>query len=352
MGKKMLGAYLPGNSTVELREIEIPEPGIGQVLLKIKASGVCGSDIHYIYHKHIGEREKGTAYLDVVCGHEPSGQVVKLGPGCRHFKEGDRCIVYHISGCGFCHNCRKGYQISCTSPNRKAYGWQRDGANAEYMVADEKDLIVLPDELSYKDGCFISCGVGTAYEGILRGGISGSDTVLVVGLGPVGMAAGMLAKGKGARLVIGVDVQEDRRRTAESHGFVDMAIPADGEALEKIRELTWGGATRTIDCSGNPHGRHLALQATHEWGRAVYLGETGHVQFDVSDELLHKQRTLIGSWVTSLANMEECTYDLVAWGLHPDRIVTHTFPLSKAPEAFELMSAGGCGKVVIDPELD
>ncbi|MBN2625019.1 MAG: zinc-binding dehydrogenase, partial [Spirochaetales bacterium] len=231
------------------------------------------------------------------------------------------------------------------------YGWQRDGANAEYMIADEKDLIVLPDELSFKDGCFISCGVGTAYEGILRGGISGSDTVLVVGLGPVGMAAGMLAKGKGARLVIGVDVQEDRRKTAESHGFVDMAIPADGEALGKIRELTRGGATRTIDCSGNPHGRHLALQATHEWGRAVYLGETGHVQFDVSDELLHKQRTLIGSWVTSLANMEECTYDLVAWGLHPDKIVTHTFPLSKAPEAFELMSAGGCGKVVIDPEL-
>ena len=352
MSKKMIGAFLPGNSTVELKEIDIPEPGIDQVLLKIKASGVCGSDIHYIYHKHIGEKEKGTAYLDVVSGHEPCGQIVKTGPGCRYFKEGDRCIVYHISGCGFCHNCRKGYQISCTSPNRKAYGWQRDGGNAEYMLADEKDLITLPDALSWKDGCFISCGVGTAYEGVLRAGISGSDTVLVVGLGPVGMAAAMLAKGKGARLVIGVDVKEERRKTAETLGFVDKIFAVKSNTLNEIRQITSGGATRTIDCSGNPDGRLLALQATHEWGRTVYLGETGHVKFDVSDDLLHKQRSLIGSWVSSLANMEECTYDLVAWGLHPDGIVTHSFPLSKAAEAYELMSSGGCGKVIIDPELD
>ena len=352
MKKKMLGAFLPGNSTVEMREIDVPEPGIGEVLLKVKASGVCGSDIHYIYHGHKGEPEKGTAYLNVVCGHEPCGQVVGLGPGCKYFKEGDRVVVYHISGCGFCRNCRKGYQISCTSPNRKAYGWQRDGGNAEYMIAEEKDLIMLPEPLTWKDGCFISCGVGTAYEGILRAGVSGADTVLVVGLGPVGQAAAMLAKGMGARIVLGADVQEERIKTAKDLGFIDHIYKTGPDTLEQIRELTKGGATKTIDCSGNPNGRLLAIQATHEWGKTVFLGETKHVQFDVSDDLLHKQRTIIGSWVTSLYNMEECCDRLVEWEMHPDKIVTDVFPLSKAPEAFSLMANGGCGKVVIDPELD
>ena len=332
-----------------LREVPVPEPGIGQVLLKVKASGVCGSDIHFIYHGHKGSKADGTAYMDVVCGHEPAGQVVGLGPGCRHFKEGDRVAVYHISGCGFCRSCRKGYQISCTDPSRAAYGWQRDGGSAEYLVAEERDLIALPQPLTYRDGCFISCGVGTAYEGVLRADISGSDSVLVVGLGPVGMAAAMLAKGRGAQIVIGVDVQATRVEEAKALGLVDHGFISGEGTLAEIKELTRGGAGKTIDCSGHPAGRLLALQACREWGRTVYLGETGNVTFNVSDDLLHKQRTLFGSWVTSLHNMDQCCDDLVAWNIHPDRIVTDVFPLARAAEAYALMATGKCGKVVIEP---
>jgi threonine dehydrogenase-like Zn-dependent dehydrogenase len=346
----MLAAFLPGNSTVEMREIATPTPGIGQVLLKVKASGICGSDIHFIYHGHKGSKVDGTAYLDVVCGHEPCGQVVGRGPGCRHFREGDRVAVYHISGCGFCRDCRRGYQISCTDPTRAAYGWQRNGGNAEYLVADERDLIFLPEALTYRDGCFISCGVGTAYEGILRADVSGSDTVLVVGLGPVGMAAAMLAKGRGARIVLGADIQPVRVEAAKSLGLVDHGLVSGANTLGEVLDLTKGGATKAIDCSGHPAGRLLALQASRSWGRTVYLGETGHVTFNVSDDLLHKQRTLHGSWVTSLANMEQCCEDLVGWNLHPDIIVTDVFPLAKAPEAYALMAAGKSGKIVIEPE--
>jgi threonine dehydrogenase-like Zn-dependent dehydrogenase len=174
--KTMLAAYLPGNSTVDLREVAVPTPGINQVLIKMKSSGICGSDVHYIYHQHraTAAAPDKPLYQGFINGHEPCGQIVAMGQGCRHFKEGDRVLVYHISGCGFCPNCRRGFPISCTGKGKAAYGWQRDGGHAEYLLAEEKDLILLPDALSYEDGAFISCGVGTAYEGILRYASKGS----------------------------------------------------------------------------------------------------------------------------------------------------------------------------------
>ncbi len=149
--KTMQGAILPGNSTVLLREFNIPEPGHGEVLIKMKASTICGSDIRCIYHEHLGKGPEG--YQGVIAGHEPCGQIAAVGPGCRRFSAGDRVIVYHISGCGLCNDCRRGYMISCTSEKyRRAYGWQRDGGMADYLLAEEKDLILLPDQLSYVDG--------------------------------------------------------------------------------------------------------------------------------------------------------------------------------------------------------
>jgi D-arabinose 1-dehydrogenase-like Zn-dependent alcohol dehydrogenase len=132
--------------------------------LEVKASTICGSDIRCIYHEHLGKGPEG--YQGVIAGHEPSGLIVETGPGCRRFKTGDRVIVYHISGCGVCNDCRRGYMISCTSEKyRRAYGWQRDGGMAEFLLAEEKDLIPLPDELTYFDGAQVACGFGTVSEG-------------------------------------------------------------------------------------------------------------------------------------------------------------------------------------------
>ena len=140
--KTMLAAYLPGNSTFDLREVAVPTPGINQVLIKMKSSGICGSDVHYIYHQHraTAAAPDKPLYQGFINGHEPCGQIVAMGQGCRHFKEGDRVLVYHISGCGFCPNCRRGFPISCTGKGKAAYGWQRDGGHAEYLLAEEKDL--------------------------------------------------------------------------------------------------------------------------------------------------------------------------------------------------------------------
>jgi len=342
----MRGAVLPGNSTVEMKDFSVPEPGHGQVLVQVKASTICGSDIRAIYHEHVGKGAEG--YQGVIAGHEPCGQIVAEGPGLKRFKTGDRVIIYHISGCGVCNDCRRGYMISCTSHHRAAYGWQRDGGMAPYLIADEKDLVYLPDELSYIDGAQVACGFGTVYEGLEKIGISGNDAVLVVGLGPVGLAALMLAKALGANKLIGVDVVQERLDLAEKLGLADHVLTASANNAEEIRKLTGGhGVERAIDASGNDKGRLTAIQATRKWGKVVFIGEGGTVNFEPSRDIIHDQITLYGSWVTSIWKMEELVEKLVRWNIHPEDLVTDTFSLENVSAAYELMAGGKCGKVAV-----
>ncbi len=343
----MRGVVLPGDSTVEPVEREVPEPGHGQVLLAMKASSICGSDIRAIYREHLGHGPE--AYQGVVAGHEPCGQVVAVGPGCRRLAEGDRVVVYHISGCGVCEQCRSGYLIGCTSPARAAYGWQRDGGHADYLLAEESTCLPLPDSLTYVDGALVSCGFGTAYEALLRLDVSGRDTLLVTGLGPVGLAAAMLARGMGVGHVVGTDLSPERRRIGVELGLVDEALAADDETLsDALDELSAGrGFTATLDASGNPAARHLALSSTATWGRCAFVGEGGDVGFDVSQLMIHKQVSLHGSWVTSVGHMGDLLRHLDRWRVHPEEIVTDTFTLDDAAAAYQLADRGTSGKVVI-----
>jgi len=349
----MIGAYLPGNSTVELREVPNPQPGHGEVLLRMKASTICGSDIRCIYHEHLGKGPEG--YQGVIAGHEPCGQIVAAGPGCRRFGEGDRVIVYHISGCGVCNDCRRGYMISCTSARyRRAYGWQRDGGMADFMLAEEKDLIALPDDLSYADGAQVACGFGTVYEGLQKIGICGDHDVLITGLGPVGLATAALCRALGAHRIIGIDVVPERLELARRLSLCDALLAAGPANVSQVLDLTAGrGVERAIDCSANDAARATAIRATRKWGRIVFLGEGGRVEFNPSPDIIHDQKTIYGSWVTSTWLMEELVERLVRWNLYPARLITHRFRLEEVGRAYEVMSTGRCGKVAVcfDEEL-
>ncbi len=349
--KTMQGAILPGNSTVELRTFDIPKPGYGQVLVKTMATTICGSDIRCIYREHTGKGAEG--YIPgTIAGHEPCGVIVEEGEGLKRFQKGDRVIVYHISGCGVCNDCRRGYYISCTSKHRRAYGWQRDGGMAPYILADEKDLIALPDELTYKDGAQVACGFGTVYEAIEKIGVCGNDAVLVTGLGPVGLAALMLARAMGANQLIGVEVSDYRIELAKKLGLADVIDKADDAAYEAVMKATHGrGVERAIDASASDAGRRLAIRATREWGKIAFVGEGGSCYFEPSPDIIHGQKTIYGSWVTSLWRMEELVERLVRWKIHPDKLITDEFPLERADEAYALMAGGRCGKVaVVFPE--
>jgi threonine dehydrogenase-like Zn-dependent dehydrogenase len=343
----MLGAILPGNSTVELQEFDIPVPGHGEVLIRMKSSTICGSDIRCIYHEHLGRGPEGYQ-PGMIAGHEPSGQIVETGPGCRRFKKDDRVIVYHISGCGVCNDCRRGYMISCTSPYRRAYGWQRDGGMAEYMLAEEKDLVALPDELSYSDGAQVACGFGTVYEGLGKIGVSGNDAVLITGLGPVGLASAMLCRAMGAQKIFGIEVIGERLSLARDLGLFTQVLKASEDNVEQIRDLTAGhGVERSIDCSASGKARLTCIQAARKWGKIVFLGEGGTCEFQPSRDIIHDQKTIYGSWVTTIWRMEELVERLVRWNIRPESLITNRFTLNQVSDAYSLMASGKCGKVAV-----
>ena len=240
----------------------------------MKASTICGSDIRCIYHEHLGKGPEG--YQGVIAGHEPSGQIVEVGPGCRRFAVGDRVIVYHISGCGVCNDCRRGYMISCTSEKyRRAYGWQRDGGMADFMIAEEKDIIALPDELSYADGAQVACGFGTVYEAIEKVGVSGNHAVLITGLGPVDWpprhCAVSLARSRSSVLIS----SPERLGWRNPSGSVTQSLIRSRQPRCSTNLTHNYGVERAFDCSANAAARATAIVATRKWGRIAFVGEGG-----------------------------------------------------------------------------
>ena len=338
----MRGVYLPGKRETLVRsDVAVPAVGPGQVLLRVGASTICGSDVRAIYREHLGSGPEG--YNDVIAGHEPSGRVVAVGPGIRRLFVGDRVAVYHISGCGLCSECVKGYFISCTSDRRRAYGWQRDGGHADYLVADESTCVRLPDSMSFLDGACVACGFSTAYEALVRLGISGQDSLLITGLGPVGLAAGLLARKLGASPILGSDPASERAELALELGAVDEIVSSD--------DIVPNMVTAAVDCSGSGPGRRNALRGLRRWGRMAFVGEGGDMSCDVSHDVIHRQITLIGSWVTSVGRMAELLERLDVWKLHPEIIVSDRFDLDDADNAYKLVDGGRFGKAALIPDL-
>jgi threonine dehydrogenase-like Zn-dependent dehydrogenase len=219
---------------------------------------------------------------------------------------------------------------------------------AEYLLAEEKDLVLLPDSLSYADGAQVACGFGTVYEGLEKIGISGNDAVLVTGLGPVGLATAMLAKALGAQKIIGTDIVPERLELARELKLCDEVLVSSPDNVAQVRALTGGnGVEKAIDCSANDKARLTAIQATRKWGKICFLGEGGTVSFQPSPDIILDQKTIYGSWVTNIWRMEELVERIVRWNIHPEILITHRFTLDKAGDAYSLMASGKCGKVAV-----
>jgi threonine dehydrogenase-like Zn-dependent dehydrogenase len=333
----MRGLVFPGDRRVELREFPDPKPGAGEVVVQIRASGMCGSDLR--------PYELGQATY--VTGHEPCGTVSERGPGVTDVQApiGARVMVHHYWGCGVCKHCRVGYTQMCVTGAR-VMGFSANGGNAEYLLAPAGSLVVLPDELSFAEGAAISCGTGTAYSALKRLGVSGRDTLAVFGQGPVGLAATQLATAMGAR-VIAVDPLAERRTLACQLG-ADVALDSSaGSVVEAIRELTHGeGADATLDCTGHPEARANCAKAARAWGRACFVGEHGTATFDMTPDVIHKQLTMYGSWTFSTVLLAECAQFAVDRHVPLRDVFTESFTIDDADAAFRKFSARGMGKGV------
>src|SRR5579872_633824 len=221
--RDMRGVVFTGNRKLELRTFPDPTPGPGEVVIELKASGMCGSDLKfYRRSKSGGEGAVAFGFADpgeIIAGHEPCGIVAAVGAGVteKQARIGSRVMQFHYAGCGLCAQCRSGWGQLCIEGVKTIFGVTGNGAHARYLKCPADTLVHLPDELSFETGAAISCGTGTAWAALHRLGLGGQHTIAVFGQGPVGLSATQLAAVFGAR-VIAIDIGRERLETARGFG--------------------------------------------------------------------------------------------------------------------------------------
>lgn len=343
----MKGIVFLGDRNLELQDFDDPTPGPGEVVLEIKASGMCGSDLHF-YRAKDGPATFGLVTDGpTIGGHEPCGIVAAVGAGVDTLAIGDRVMNHHYSGCGSCVDCRAGWQQLCND-GFVVYGATAHGAHAPYMAAKADTMVALPEPLSFAAGAAISCGTGTAFSALSRMQVSGRDTVAIFGLGPVGLSATLFARQMGAR-VIAIDLSTERLALASQMGADELVNGTDADAVEAVMELTGGrGAEKTIDCTGAAPARAQAVRTTRTWGTCCFVGEGGTVELDVSPDILRRQLTIIGSWTFSSVGQADCARYVADRGIDIEQLFTHRFELDQASEAYELFDQQTTGKGVFE----
>ena len=357
----MRGVVPLGEGRVEVREVPDPHPGPGEAVVALRNAGICGSDLHTAHKswEEIGERQNR------VIGHEASGVVAKVGAGVSPALVGTRVSVYHYRGCGVCRHCLAGEIVFCAG--KRGYGWHLHGADADYLLTDARNCCPLPDELTHLDGSFLACAAGTAYAALRKlEAVPGAPLCAVVGLGPVGLAAALLARAMGWR-VIGLDRVAARRSYAEAQGVATVIPPADDEGApaaapgrveraagpltEAVRAVT-GGADpgRVFDASGSEGGLAAALEVVGRGGRVVTVGRgmwplRFAPQVNVAD-LIRKQAQVMGSWVLPIHYYYDLVDLMVATGTSFAPLAAGRFPIDEAPRAFAVAdSPATLGKV-------
>ena len=334
----MRGVIFTGNRQAEILEFPDPQAGPGEAVVKIRASGICGSDLHWY---------RASEPTDMITGHEACGVIQELGPGAPlGLKVGDRVIVHHYAGCGICEICAMGYEQMCPLGHVTYGGGTGHGANADFILVPSRSLVYLSDELSFEEGAAISCGTGTAWNGLKKMDISGRDTVAIFGQGPVGLSGTLSAKAMGSR-VIAVDVVPERLALAKGLGADNVINSQEADPVAAIQELTGGmGASAALETSGNPTARSQVLQCLRPFGRCCYVGEAGPASVDFNRDVIFKVATVYGSWTFSKSELIEIARFMVEARVPLGKLITHRYSLDQAVEAFRMFDTATTGKCV------
>ncbi len=260
--------YAP-NQPLKLEEVPIPKMGPEDVLVKIKASGICGTDVNYKLGKMLPYK------TPLITGHEIAGVIEEVGENVKYLKEGDRVVIHYILSCGRCTHCDQGFDNRCR--NRKSIGAHVDGGFAEYIVVPARNAFILPNNISFEEGAIIGCAVSTPFHALRLGGFRPGDVVVVYGLGGVGMHGIAWARALGASIVIGVDILDYKLRLAKEFGADIVINPKEENPVKVIRDVTDGyGADLVLECAGAKETVKAAIESVkgksrYESGRVVIV---------------------------------------------------------------------------------
>ena len=332
---KMLALHLMGKGRSAVRETEMPRPGKGEVLVKIYASAICGSEKQYYYTED---------EIDMLSGHEAAGVVVDAGKS-RRLREGDKVALYALKGCGACYYCRNELVQFCQSV-QGVY----NSAHAQYAVCSDANCIKIPGYVSFDSAVLIyGDTLGVAYRAMKSTGVKKSSYVFVIGAGPIGLGIIAYLKYIGARVII-AEPCTYRRELSLKIGADIILNPLAENIDDILKEETGGlGPEYVFECSGHPIAELSALSAVRNFGTVCFAGENYKgLTIIPSEHIIHKEINLTGAFYYSLKDVHGILEDYKN-GLGVDNIVTHTYHLKQADKAFEIFMSGNAGKVIIHP---
>ena len=343
----MLAAVLHDFNHLVLEDVPIPEPKLGEVVVRIKSCGICATD----YKAIKGIRRNVT--FPFIPGHEPSGIVAQVGPGITHFKEGDKVICQPSGYCGFCAHCRIGNTHYCeraftTGGDGPEEVWP--GAFAEYMLTRENTLFHKPANLSFDAACLAEPLSG-AWKGVIQhSDMRLGDDVVVIGVGSIGLLCMMVAKAAGAGRLIAIDTSEHARRRALSLGATHAIDPIHENARERVYEIIPDGPDLVVEAAGPIEAVKLMVELRRRGTRWNVFGITTHEAFELDGGLTHfLEGRMDASFGTTPLAMSRAIRLMEGSLVDTEQVISHRFPLTEIGQAIEVMESPDRNKVVVNP---
>ncbi len=326
-----------------MEEVDIPEVGVNDILIKVKKSAICGTDLH-IYRWD--EWSQNTIKTPMTIGHEYVGTVAEMGVGVTGFEVGERITGEGHIACGHCRNCRRGRKHVCE--NTVGIGVNKNGSFAEYVVVPASNVMkmnpAIPDEM-----LAIMDPFGNATHTALSWSLIGED-VLVTGAGLIGSMCVAIAKFAGARYVVATETNEYRIELAKKMGATRVVNPLKENLGDVVKELGMVGFDIGLECSGSPHAFNDMLDHMYNSGKISLLGILPPKTGINWDKVIFKGLTLKGIYGREMFETWYQMEQMLHSGLDLSPMITHQFPINEFEKGFEIMDEGNCGKVILNWE--